>query len=408
MVRDFTEATKERLSNEIDDINKSTWNPVTDFIGDVFMYAGKWLGIISLDDDMSNVKSYQKRVLDMTDMTKKELKQIFDDVYDIDKEFKGYFEKLNTRESVYNEKLKYLYGIIQPNFTLPNVHQIRAQTGTYDVQLKAIDGKINKDFEKEVDWAAKQAALESAKGTVSGLFKAAVDIVCLPASMIKNIATGNFIGIATDTWSIIDDVFSVGGNLVGLAVIGIGYGIGAATNNSSIKDEAVKYSNAYGGATGLTDILEAEEEVNGKSGLISGMKKISQTIDTASDAYSLFSDAKDFLEDPKKMMDFDFGFKEYSPIKKADMLDKYQDDYRKWQSLYRNYVKDNHIIEIKNISHVKDWLEPWGGLFTGEDVESAIGGTASEAFKDSNKWYKALDDAYDLGEDLAEYFGLAS
>ena len=56
MVRDFTQATKERLSNEIDDINKKTWSPVTDFIGDIFLYGGKWLGILSLNDDMSNVE----------------------------------------------------------------------------------------------------------------------------------------------------------------------------------------------------------------------------------------------------------------------------------------------------------------------------------------------------------------
>lgn len=71
MVRDFTEATKQSLSGEIDDINKSSWSPVTDAIGDAVSYAGKWLGVISLKDDMSNVESYQRTVLDMTDMTKK-------------------------------------------------------------------------------------------------------------------------------------------------------------------------------------------------------------------------------------------------------------------------------------------------------------------------------------------------
>lgn len=411
VVRDFTEATKQRLSGEIDDINKSTWSPVTDAIGDVISYAGKWLGIISLKDDMSNVESYQRTVLDMTNTTKKELEQIFEDVYAIDKEFKGKFAEIVENETAYNDRLKFLFDLIKPNFSICSAATIRKDIGAYDDKLRATSNKTNATFEKEVDWAAKQAALEATKGTISSIFKAAVDLVCLPASMIKNIATGNPIGILTDTWNIIDDVFAVGGNLAGLTVVGIGYGIGALTGSSKVKHEAVKYSEAYGGVSGLTDVLEAEEKVNGEGGFITGMKKVSQTIDAASAAYGLFSDAKDFLENPKKMMDFDFGFKEYEPIKKADMVKEYQDDYRKWQSLYRNYVKDNHVIELKNISNAKDFLDPITGFFTGDDKgewESVVGGEIAEAFKKSNKWFGALEDAYDLGEDICELFGIAS
>lgn len=406
VVRDFTEATKQRLSGEIDDINKSTWSPVTDAIGDVFSYAGKWLGIISLKDDMSNVESYQRTVLDMTDMTKKELEQIFEDVYDIDKDYKGKFAEIVENEIAYNDRLKFLFDLIKPNFSICSAATIRKDIGAYDEKLRTTSNKTNATFEKEVDWAAKQAALEATKGTISSLFKAAVDIVCLPASMIKNIATGNPIGIATDTWNIIDDVFAVGSNLVGLASLGLGYAIGGISGNTNVKNEAVKYSEAYGGASGLTDALKAEEEINGEGGLITGMRKVSETIDTASAAYGLFSDCKDFLESPEKMMDFDFGFKEYSPIKKADMIEEYQDDYRKWQSLYRNYVKDNHVIELKNISNAKSFFDPVIDYSFG-DTE-ALNDHGKAALEKSNKWYKAFGDAYDLGEDISELLGLAS
>lgn len=410
MVRDFTEATRQRLSGEIDDINKSTWSPVTDAIGDVISYAGKWLGIISLKDDMSNVESYQRTVLDMTDMTKKELEQIFEDVYAIDKEYQGKFAEIVENETAYNDRLKFLYGLIKPNFSICSAATIKKDIGAYDEKLKATSAKTNATFEKEVDWAAKQAALEATKGTISSIFKAAVDIVCLPASMIKNIATGNPIGILTDTWSIIDDVFAVGGNLVGLASLGIGYAIGGISGNTKVIHESVKYSEAYGGASGLTDVLEAEEEINGEGGLITGMRKISQTIDTASAAYGLFKDAKDFLEDPEKLMDLDFGFKEYSPIKKADMVQEYQEDYRKWQALYRNYVKDNHVITLKNISNAKSFLDPIVDFATGDDT--ALDGVVKTTVEKSNKWFKALGDAYEFGEDAYEWatdlFGAAS
>lgn len=407
MVRDFTEETRQRLSEEIDDINKKTWSPVTDAIGDVFSYAGKWLGII----DMSNVESYQRIVLDMTNMTKKELNQIFEDVYDLDKEYKGEFAKIVENEIAYNDRLKFLFERIKPNFSICSAATIRKGIAVYDERLKTTSSKTNATFEKEVDWAAKQAALEAAKGTVSSIFKGIVDIVCLPASIIKNVATGNLIGIATNTWDIIDDVFAVGSNLGALASLGLGYTISIFSNDTKVIHESVKYGEAYGGASGLTDALKAEEEVNGGNGFITGMRKFSEFADSFCASFDLFSDCKDFLEKPEKMMDFDFGFQKYSTIKKADMVKEYQDDYRKWQSLYRNYVKKNHVIELKNISNAKDFLDPITGLFSGDDKgewASAFGGEGAEAFKKSNKWYKALDDAYDLSEDICELFEIAS
>ena len=400
MVRDFTEATKQRLSDEIDDINKSTWTPVTDFLGDVVLYGGKWIGVLSINDDMSNVESYQRKVLDMTDMTKKELTQIFEDVYAIDKEYSGNFTEITENEQVYNERLAYLFGVIQPNFSICSAAEIRKGIASYNDKMKATSSKLNATFEKEVDWAAKQAALKSTKGTILGIFNLAVDIVCLPANMIKNIATGNFVGIFTDTWSLIDDVFAVGSNLAGLASIGLGYAIGGITGNTKIKNEAVKYGEAYGGATGLTDALKADEKINGEGGFVTFMRKPSEKIDAASAACSLFGDAKDFLDDPGNMVDGKFGFSGYSPIKKADMLDKYQDDYRKWQSVYRNYVKDNHVTTWKNVSKAKGFLDPlidkaFGGDVAPEDYAKPI-------VEKSQKWFKACGDAWDLGEDIAE------
>ncbi len=401
MVRDFTEATKEKLSKEIDDINKKTWHPVTDAIGDAFMYAGKWLGILSLNDDMSNVESYQRNVLDMTDMTKKELSDIFDAVYGIDSDFKTYFANFNEHETTYNSKLQTLYSMIQPNFTICDAKTIKSMVGKYNDALKDVDGKINKDFEKELDWAAKEAALDSAKGLVGGVLKMVVDIAVLPVSMIKNVATGNFAGIFTDTWSLVDDVFAVGSNLVGLASLGIGYGISACTGNKQQKHLAVKYGEAYGGASGLTDTLEAEEEINGKSGVTTFMLNTSKTIDGVSAAVGLFGDAKGFVDDPSDMIDLKFGFKDkLGTLKKADMLEEYQDDYRKWQSLYRTFGKDNHYTTMKNISNGYKYLEPIWDI--DEGLDAVIEGEGKKIFEGSQKWFKAIGDGYEFGEDVAD------
>ncbi len=402
MVRDFTEATKERLSKEIDDINKKTWNPVTDFIGDVFMYGGKWLGILSLNDDMSNVESYQRRVLDMTDMTKKELKKIFEDVYAVDKDYKGKFSTLNEREKIYNSKLQALYSMLQPNFSICDAKKIKSMVSDYNAQLKSVDGKINKDFEAELDWAAKQAALENTKGLFGGVLKTVIDVVTLPVSMVKNVATGNWGGIFTDTWSLIDDVFAVGSNLVGITTLGLGYGISALTGSNETKNLAISYGEAYGGATGLTDALEADEKINGENPVTSLFLKGSKFMDSASAAVGLFSDAKGFLDDPSSMIDGKFGFKDkLGTIKKADMLEKYQDDYRHWQTLYRHLGKDNHYTTLKNISNGYNYLKGFWDIPNGADtvVENGV----KTIFESSNKWFKAWGDAYDFGEDVYDF-----
>lgn len=408
MVRDFTEATKERLSKEIDDINKSTWSPLTDAIGDMFAYAGKWIGIISLNDDMSNVESYQRRVLDMTNTTKTELQQIFDEVYTIDKEFMGTFANLNEHERTYNEKLQYLYGVIQPDFTICSAQSIKADTSAFDEKLKSVDGKINSDFKKELDWAAKQAAWESTKGTISSIFKTVVDIATLPVSMVKNIPTGNFSGIFVDTWALIDDVFAVGSNLFGLTVLGIGYGISAITGNNETKHLAINNSEAYGGVSGLTEALEADEKVNGENDVTSGIKWISQKADMLSATVGLWSDAKDFLDKPSSMINDKFGFKDKLPtLKKADMIEEYKDDYRTWLALYRRIGKEYNYTDWKNLNNAYKYLEGYMALPDG-GMEAVAEHEAKTLFESTNKWFKAIGDAYDLGEDISEYlFGAA-
>ena len=408
MVRDFTEATKERLSKEIDEINYSTWSPVTDALGDMFMYAGKWLGIISLKDDMSNVESYQRRVLDMTDITKKDLQKIFDDAYDIDKEFKGTFGNLNERESTYNDKLQYLYGIIHPNFSICDAQTIKSQTAAYDEKLKTVDGKINSDFEKELDWAAQQAALENTKGLFGGILKTVVDVVTLPVSMVKNVVTGYFAGIFVDTWSLVDDVFAVGSNLAGLASLGIGYGISAITGNNEQKHLSIKYGETYGGVSGLTEALDADEKVNGENTVTSSFKWVSEKVDALSAAAGLCSDAKGFLDNPASMFDDKFGFKDkLSTLKKADMLDKYQDDYRTWQALYTRLGKDYHYTDLKNLNNAYKYLKGYWEL-PDSGMEAVAEHEVKTLFESTNKWFKAWGDAFDFGEDLGDIlFGAA-
>ena len=401
MVRDFTQATREKLIKEIDDINQSTWSPVTDFIGDIFLYDGKWLGVLSLNEDMSNVESYQRCVLDMTDMTKKELNEIFDEVYDIDKTFEGYFSDINERIEIYNEKMKYLYGIIQPNFNICSAATISAETSLFNAQLQWVDGKINGNLKNELDWAAKEAALEATKGLISSGLKLVVDVVTLPVTMVKHIVT-NPAALVSDAWSLIDGAFAVGGNLAGLAIIGIGSAVSFFGGSDSFKHSAVLAGEAYAGSSGMTDVIKAEQKLYGKNFANKILLKTSQFMDNVSTVCDLTDTAKTFIEKPSKMVDLKFGFKnELGTIKKADMLEKYQDNYRSWQSLYSKLGKSTHYVTLKNISKGYKYASSLWEVNNG--TRSVADSAHKTVMESGSPLFKALGDSYDyVTEDLKE------
>lgn len=390
MVRDFTNATKERLSNEIDDINKKEWCPVTDAIGDALRWLGKWGGIIALNEDMSNVRSYQRHVLDMTDMTKKELHKIFEKVYALDTEYQGFFSKLNKCEREYQGKIKGMCSCIQPGFSICDAETIRNTLKPYNAKLKAINAKIDKDFEKEVGWAAERAALKAVPNMVASCAKLVINVCTMPARLCKNLVT-NRSAIFTDTWSLIDDVFAVGSTSAGLATLIIGTGIAAITNNKEIKNKAVTISEELSGAKGLTDYLEAEQKTFGKNNpSLSTVKRLSKGVDTASNAVGLYSDVKSFLKDPSKMVDGKLGFETKLELKEEGMIEKYKDYYPQLQERYERLVKMNHNLELENMKTFYQYVTGEGNIVT-----------------NFNKWLKSGRDAYDLGEDIAESLGLS-
>lgn len=322
MVRDFTDATKERLLRQVDDINKKNWNWFTDALGDAVLYVGKWTKILSINDDMSNIQAYQRKVLDMNNTTQKELKKIFEDVYSIDLDYSKSFSKLDERQLLYNSKLKQLSNMIKSNFTLPNAESIKSQLSDINNKLINVDSKINKEYEAEMDYAAKEAAKEAAKSFFGGIVSTVVDVLTLPVKMVKNVATGNYGGIVSDVYSLIGDVFTIGGNGESLLYLGT-Y---ALTKDDYYLIEGEKTS----GSKGLTDIFKARGW--------DGLTAIGETLDDLNTGYSIVNDVKGFLNNPSSMIDDGFGFKDkLKIIEKSDMTEALQNSgWRHYQNLYKH------------------------------------------------------------------------
>lgn len=297
MIRDFTEETKARLTKQIDEVNSETWSWLTDGIGDCLSSAGKWLGILNLKDDMSNVESYQKQILDKTDMTKKELKKIFENVYAVDKKFKSKFGELNEKESAYNSKLNVLIEQINPNFQIASSKEILSAVSDYNDKLINIDKKIAETYTAEMDWAAKEAAKDAGKNFLKGLGKI--------AGGIGGILSGNPVS-AID---VINGVFQVGSSLQTAVSLG-GYAIcggvadlngGSLSDKLSQKNSMLQDAEKSSDNEGLADVFED----NGWDYLATAMN----VVDTASDILNFASGFDDYLTGKgPALFDKDMGF----------------------------------------------------------------------------------------------------
>lgn len=295
MIRDYTEKTKERLLKQIDDVNDETWCWITDKLGDLVSTGKKWLGILKLKDDMSNVESYQKEILDKTDMTKKELKKIFENVYSIDGQFKNNFGEVNDKESTYNEKLGKLMGMINPNFQIASSKEIMVAMAPYNDKLKNIDKQIAETYTAEMDWAAKEALKDTGKHFLKGLANI--------AGGIGSILSGNPAGIV-DT---VNGLFELGSslqtamNLGGYAVYG---GIADLKGESlseklSQKNSFLKDAEKSADNEGLADVLRDQGW--------DGLAKVMDVVDTAADITNIATGIDGFCENPK-LFDANMGF----------------------------------------------------------------------------------------------------
>lgn len=75
-VRNFTLDTKNKLLVCIEN-NNNDWNQMGDWFGDRWMDICSAFKGLQLQDDMSNVESYHRDIIDKNNASKKEIKNIF-------------------------------------------------------------------------------------------------------------------------------------------------------------------------------------------------------------------------------------------------------------------------------------------------------------------------------------------
>lgn len=390
MTRYFTQAKLEELLTEIESINKSNWSWFTDLIGDAALHLGKCIKFVSLDDDMSNIKSYHRKVLDMNDTTKAELKAIFDAVKAVDLDCANQVDRLVQPSKCYIAKINQLSEMINPGFSIAPAAEIAAAMTVFNSALAADGATINDLYLKEVNYALKKDALKATKGLVGSLIEGTVNLLTMPVKMVKNIATLNFGGIATDTYSLINSMFSVGDNLAGLTALGMTF----LTKDPSRKDDALALAEPHIGTEGLSDVLKNEFGEN------SVVYKISKGVDTASKTYSFFDSAHDLFDDPKNWVTGKTGFKSKMGELKLPEGAIYNADgiAATYQKLYKDLGSYYHYVTFSNIKTANKYLSNFWKLTDG-DGGDVFGGLSNTYFSEASDAYKTGKDFIDLVKD---------
>lgn len=303
MIRDFSEERKEKLKRQIDEVNSETLCWLTDGLGDLGTRFGRWIGILDINNYMDNIGAYHKKMLDMNDMTKKEIDQIFEEVYSVDSEYEKNFGKVSSMLDTWIDKTHVLRDQINPGFSIAPAAEIRKSCKKLNKELETIRGEIAEAYEKELAYSEKRAALEAFKGGVGAIGDLVGNLFAMPGKMINSFLSGNPAGIASATWDLINSVFSVGQKAAAFAAVGLGIGIGSLSgkNKNKVREKALEESESLNSRNGLTGEFENLSHSGGFAGQIyGGLAKGSGALDDINGIYTVYEDAKGMTDTFKK------------------------------------------------------------------------------------------------------------
>ena len=115
MLRDFSNASKQKLLALVDEVEGSKICDFTDWVGDRWLDFSAWIGQLNIKNYLNNINSYHRKVIDKNNTSKKAINKIFENVNFVDK---TYQYKINDLEKSLNQWIRYfdsLNEIINPS-----------------------------------------------------------------------------------------------------------------------------------------------------------------------------------------------------------------------------------------------------------------------------------------------------
>lgn len=353
MIRDFSRDKFDEMKKQINDISDKQFSGFTDFLGDLVYGGGKLTGLIDIDDDMSNVKSYHNYVLDQNDTTIRDLENILTNVRGVDFVYRSKLSNIQILMQDYSEFLRKATEMINTrnnNFVADNIYYNMSAIQSRIVQNEKVISQI---YDENLTVAEQRIAKEATRGLIKGVLSIAGTIYTFPATLIKE-GPG---ALVTETWDIINSVFEVGNDLTALGMVGTGrfmsnwlgddariYAIKEAekaTERETLKDELEAASwNGLAKAVGYVDV-----GVDGLDIIIGAESFVKDSIEDLGDLKKIFTGKSSWSERGKNALDFMLGKAGFESLEldEADNLN----EAKKW--INKSKQKGNWFKNAKQI-----------------------------------------------------------
>ena len=192
MLRDFSDAAKQKLLNYVDEVTANgTWDKVKEWFSNIEPNVQSWLGRLDIQKYVNSVECYYKKILNKNNSTKRQIEEIFSNVQAVDTR---YISITGSQASCGSDIIKLINDLanaIDPNggnmdmgkmksvldADVENIRNAKATVekmieekmlgteadGTIGVRLA--DGQINYHDKKGQEYIARNTALEFLKET---------------------------------------------------------------------------------------------------------------------------------------------------------------------------------------------------------------------------------------------------
>ena len=139
MYRDFSDASKQRLLELVEQVEGEKWCDFTDWIGDRWLDFQSWIGRLNIKNYINNVNEYHKKVIDKNNTTKEQIEKIFADVTEINELCALEIGGINTMVEWYKTMLIELSQIVAPGNGMFEVESIEGFENAAAIYLQSIE-----------------------------------------------------------------------------------------------------------------------------------------------------------------------------------------------------------------------------------------------------------------------------
>lgn len=118
MNRDFSESSKQKLIELVEQVENEKWCDFTDWIGDRWYDFMSLVGELNIKNYIDNVNGYHKKVIDKNNVSIEQINRIFDDVKNVDLSYTTRLAAIDTQLTEAKRLIDILSSVIDPSHGL--------------------------------------------------------------------------------------------------------------------------------------------------------------------------------------------------------------------------------------------------------------------------------------------------